>query len=127
MKDAPGFEVESQFVRQLLEMRRLWRTRRRSIRASVAAPVTPVVWRDQSRSLRTRATVRQTMSKNDITTLKPRCNDAFNTKISATKNLILSPSVVDFIVKKPCNDKIFALKNEIFGLFRFVEPRFLCK
>jgi hypothetical protein len=41
------------------------------------------------------------------------------------KNLILKPFVVNFIVKKTCNKKTIAMKNEIFGSFRYVKPRFL--
>jgi hypothetical protein len=36
-----------------------------------------------------------------IYTLKPRYNNLFNNKIPAMKNLILSPSVINFISKKP--------------------------
>ena len=57
-------------------------------------------------------------------TLKPQYNDPFNNKIPAIKNLILSPSVVNFIVKRPSNNKIRVIKDKIFGPFRFVKPRF---
>jgi hypothetical protein len=42
-------------------------------------------------------------------TLKLRYNDPFNNKILAIKNSILSPSVVDFIVKSLCDNK--TIKN----------------
>jgi hypothetical protein len=59
-------------------------------------------------------------------TLKPRYNDPFNKKILAIKNLISSSSVVNFIVKSPCNNKTPAIKNKFIDPFRFVIPRFLC-
>jgi len=60
------------------------------------------------------------------TTLKPRYNDPFYNKILSIKNLISSPSVVNLIVQIPCNNKIPAIKNKTFGLFRFVIPSFFC-
>jgi hypothetical protein len=59
-------------------------------------------------------------------TLKPRYNNPFNNKIAAIKNLILSPSGVNCIVKSPCINKILVMKNKIFGPLRFVKPRLLC-
>ena len=53
-------------------------------------------------------------------------NDPFNNEIPAIKNFLFSPSVVNFIVKKPCNNKNPALRNKIFGPFRFVKARFQC-
>jgi hypothetical protein len=57
-------------------------------------------------------------------TLKPHYNDPFNNKIPAIKNIILTPTLINFLVKKPCNNKIPAIKKKIFGPFRFVKPRF---
>jgi hypothetical protein len=56
--------------------------------------------------------------------LKPRNNDPFNNEIPAIKNMVLSPYVVDFIIKSPCNNKTPAIKKKIFSPFRFVKPRF---
>jgi hypothetical protein len=61
-----------------------------------------------------------------IITLKPRYNDPFNNKFSAIKSLVSSPSVVDFMIKSPCNNKNLPIKNKIFGPFRFVKSRFQC-
>jgi hypothetical protein len=59
-------------------------------------------------------------------TLKPRYNDPFNNKIPAIKNLVLNPSIVNYILNKKCNNKTPVIKNKIFGPFRFVKARFLC-
>jgi hypothetical protein len=59
-------------------------------------------------------------------TLKPEYNDPFNNKISAIKNIISSPSVVNSIVKIPSNNEIPAVKNKVFGPFRFIILRFPC-
>lgn len=53
--------------------------------------------------------------------MKPR-----NNKIRTIKNLILNTSVVNLIVKSRCNGKTLAIKNKIFGPFRFVKQRFRC-
>jgi hypothetical protein len=59
-------------------------------------------------------------------TLKPRYNDTCSNKIPTIKKLFSSPSVVNLIVKSPCNNKTPAIKNTIFCPFRFVKPRFQC-
>jgi hypothetical protein len=37
--------------------------------------------------------------------------------------LILSPSVINIIIKSHCNNKT-PLTNKLFGPFRFIKPRF---
>jgi hypothetical protein len=59
-------------------------------------------------------------------TPKPQYNDPFNNKFPAIKNLVPGTSVVNFIVKSPSNNEISAIKNKIFGPFRFVILRFPC-
>jgi hypothetical protein len=58
--------------------------------------------------------------------LKPRNENPFNKEILAINNLILSPSEVNFVIRKTAYNKTFAIRNKIFGHFRFVKPRFQC-
>jgi hypothetical protein len=57
---------------------------------------------------------------------KPQNNKPFNNEIPAIKYFLLSPSVVNFIVKIFCYNKHPAIKNKIFGPFRLVKARFQC-
>jgi hypothetical protein len=53
--------------------------------------------------------------------LKPRNNKPFYNEIPGIKNLILSPSINNIMIKSLCNNKTPTIKNKIFGPFRFVK------